>query len=162
LTADGQALLVPNSTITLDFPQSVNALTDLTTKWTFDGIIAFEQGRQTAQFVFIQVSRLFGRIDFGLYARFPSNNRANAVKILKRINDLLVIRNINTEKTRHTCLLLNLYLPGLYAKLLAVDFVDKSSINRVFPTGKPHSVAMQCQTLQGLIIGFGTHFSTQG
>jgi hypothetical protein len=34
--------------------------------------------------------------------------RAYAIEILKRIHDLLVVGNVNTEKTRHTCLLLNL------------------------------------------------------
>jgi hypothetical protein len=83
LSAYRQALLVPNATIAFDFAKSVNALSDLTSKWTLDGIIAFEQSRQSAQFVFIQVSCLFRRTDFCLDARFPSNNGANAVKILK-------------------------------------------------------------------------------
>jgi len=102
LTTHWQALFVPDAPIALDFSQSMDALSDLAAQWAFHRVIAFEQGGKTAQFIFIQVSSLFRRIDLGLYARFPGDDRANTVQILKRINDLLVIRNVNTEKTRHT------------------------------------------------------------
>ena len=111
LTTDRQALLVSYPSIALNFTQAMNALADLSTERSFYGVVAFKSGRKTAQFVFVQIPRLLRWIDFGLHACLTRDDRPNAIEILKRIDDLLVIRNINTKKTRHACLLLNLFLP---------------------------------------------------
>jgi hypothetical protein len=103
-------------TITLDFSEPVNRLPDLTAKRTFYGKITLEQTRQTTQFIFVQLPCLFGWVDLGFHARFPGNRRSDAVEILKRIDDLLVVWNINTQKTRHTGPLLNHYPVTIYDK----------------------------------------------
>jgi hypothetical protein len=94
LAANRQALLVPDPSVAFDFSETVNRLPDLSTQWTLDGVIPLQQTGQTAEFVL---------------ASFSSDVRSYAIEILKRVYDLLVVGNINTEKTRHTCPLLNLY-----------------------------------------------------
>ena len=115
-----QANLVPHPTVALDFSQSMDRLTHLPSKWTFDRVVAFEQARQTAQLIFVQLTSLFGRIDLGLNTRFSCYRWTNAIKILKRVDDLFVVRNVNTKKTRHTCLLLNHCLERFSTKTIPV------------------------------------------
>ena len=67
LTTDGQALFVSDATVALDFTQPVDALTYLSAEWSFDSVVSLESCRQTAQFVFIQVSGVLGRVDLGHY-----------------------------------------------------------------------------------------------
>jgi hypothetical protein len=109
LAANRQALLVPDPSVAFDFSETVNRLPDLSTQWTLDGVIPLQQTGQTAEFVLVQLSSLLCRVDFCLHASFSSDVRSYAIEILKRVYDLLVVGNINTEKTRHTCPLLNLY-----------------------------------------------------
>ena len=116
LATNGQPKAVPHPSIALDFSETVNRLTDLTTKWTFDREITLEQTRQAAQLILIQFPRLFGWVDFGFHTRFSSNRRSDAVEILKRIDDLFVVWNINTQKTRHTSPLLNHCPVTIYGK----------------------------------------------
>jgi hypothetical protein len=108
LAANRQALLVPDPSVTFDFSETVNRLPDLSTQWTLDGVIPLQETCQAAQLVLVQLTSLLCGVDFGLNASFPGDVRAYAIEILKGIHDLLVVGNVNTEKTRHTCLLLNL------------------------------------------------------
>lgn len=126
LTPYRQANLVPHPTVALDFPQSMDRLTNLPSKRTFHGVVAFEQARQSAQLIFVQVTRPFDRTDLGLNARFSCYRWTNSIKILKRVNDLLVVRNVNTKKTRHTCLLLNHYLERFSTKTIPVPVPARS------------------------------------
>jgi hypothetical protein len=90
-----------HTSIALDFTQSMDRLTDLAAQWTFHRKVTFKQRRQPAQFVFIQLASTFIRINVRLFTNFPSNERAHTIKIGKRNANLLLVRNINTQQTRH-------------------------------------------------------------
>jgi hypothetical protein len=99
-----------HTSVALDFSQAMNALSDLTTKWTFDRVFSLEQAGQSAQLVLVQFSRLLRDVNFRFDASFSRYSWPDAIQILKRINDLLIVRDVNTEQTRHSCPLLRLLL----------------------------------------------------
>ena len=104
-----QTEFVPKPPVAFDFAKTMNRLSNLTTQRTFDRVVALEQASQTAQFVLVEFPSFLSRVNLRFDARLSGNRRANAVEILKRINDLFVVWNVNTQKTRHTCPLLNHY-----------------------------------------------------
>jgi hypothetical protein len=74
----------------------MDRLANLTSQGPFDRVVPLQKTGEAAEFVLIQLSGLLGRANLRLYTSLPSNGWTNAVKILKRIHDLLVVWNVNT------------------------------------------------------------------
>jgi len=69
LTSNGQPQSVPNAAITLDVPQAVHILLQLTPQRPFHNVVPFQQGRQTAEFIVRQLACLAVRINTRLVAK---------------------------------------------------------------------------------------------
>ena len=62
---------VSQAPVTFDFTQPGDVLLVLTTKWTFHGVVPFQQCGEPSQFILDQVPGLRLRIDTCLLAEIP-------------------------------------------------------------------------------------------
>ena len=74
---------------------------NLPTQLTFDRVVLVEQRGHAGDFVFVQVAGLGLRIDARLVAQLAGDFGPTPYKYVQRDDRRTIVRNINTEQTRH-------------------------------------------------------------
>jgi hypothetical protein len=93
---------MPHAAVAFDVSQSADVLRHLASEGAFDRIIALQQRGNPRDLFFVEVAGLALHVDAGLVAQLASHLFAYPVQVLERKENLLVIRNIDTEQTRHS------------------------------------------------------------
>tara|TARA_B100000809_G_scaffold243557_1_gene268660 strand:- start:4990 stop:5370 length:381 start_codon:yes stop_codon:yes gene_type:complete len=73
----------------------------LSSKWAFDGVIAFQQRGESPQFILDQIPSLYLRIDTCLLAEISRGPGAYTEEVGQRNHGRFVIGDIYTQQTRH-------------------------------------------------------------
>ena len=79
-----------------------DVLATLPTQLTFDHVVLVEQGRQPRQLVLVQFASPGLRIDARLVAQLARDLRTHAVQVRQRDDRRPIVRNVNTQQTRHS------------------------------------------------------------
>jgi hypothetical protein len=101
LTTHRQSATVSNATIATDIFEPSDILIALTTQLAFHDIIFVEQRGQTSQLILAEVASTPLRIDPGFMAQFAGNLRPYAVQVRQGNRRGAIVRDVNTQHTRH-------------------------------------------------------------
>ena len=77
---------------------------DLPAKLAFDDVVLVQQRGDPRHFVFAQLAGVGLRIDARLVAQLAGRLRTDAVQVRQRNDRRTIVRNINTQQTRHNLL----------------------------------------------------------
>src|SRR4051812_43838013 len=89
------------STIAADVPEPRDILLVLPAQGTLDSIFAVEYGGQARCFLFRQLLGLTAGVHLRLGAKFQRSGRPDPVNIAQRNMGWLVVRQVDTQDTRH-------------------------------------------------------------
>tara|TARA_R110002072_G_scaffold299403_3_gene474890 strand:+ start:39794 stop:40078 length:285 start_codon:yes stop_codon:yes gene_type:complete len=93
---NGQASTVTEAAVAVDLLQSRNVLHVLTTQSTFHNEVLLQVGSDGRDLIVLQVFRSNIPIDRELSECLAGSVLANAIQVLKRNIDALLVRDINT------------------------------------------------------------------
>jgi hypothetical protein len=90
-----------NASVTSNVTKTSDILLDLSSKRTFNGVVTLKDGCDSADFFVSQITRFLVLINSCLVTQIPRGLISNTEKVRKRNDSFSVIRNVNTEQTRH-------------------------------------------------------------
>jgi hypothetical protein len=101
LTTDRKALAVTEAAIAADVAKTRDSLLNLTTELSFHDVLVVEEGGDLGEIVFGKIASTLVGADPGSLADLVGEERADPVDIAQRDHGALVVRDVNTEDTRH-------------------------------------------------------------
>ena len=100
----GQAAAMTHAAVAGDVLQARNVLSHLPAKLAFDDVVLVQQRGEAGHFVLAQLAGVGLRVDARLVAQLAGRLRADAVQVRQRDDRRAIVRNVNTQQTRHNLL----------------------------------------------------------